>query len=52
MLFRSDINYDFDANPVKIIVNAYAIQADGFENVTEAYAAYADQWGLSVSTNP
>ena len=48
----TDINYDFDANPVKIIVNAYAIQADGFTTVTEAYAAYAGQWGLTVPTNP
>lgn len=47
------INYDF-SNPdaVKLIITAYAIQADGFENVVDAYAAYAGQWGLTVPTNP
>jgi predicted ribosomally synthesized peptide with SipW-like signal peptide len=44
------INHDLAE--VKIIVNAYAIQADGFTSVQEAYAAYAGQWGLTVPTNP
>lgn len=41
-----------NADEVKIIVTAYAIQADGFTNVIDAYAAYAGQWGLTVPTNP
>ena len=34
-----DINFDFSQN-INIIVNAYAIQADGFADVYEAYKAY------------
>ena len=36
------IDYDFD-NGVDIIVRAYGIQADGFADVYEAYAAYQAQ---------
>ncbi len=35
---------DFDLSDVKIIVSAFAIQAEGFKNVEEAYAAYMGQW--------
>ena len=34
-----------DENPVKIYVNAYAIQAQGFETADEALMAYLGQWG-------
>lgn len=38
------INWDF-ANPVgNMIVEAHAIQANGFDTVEEAYAAYVDQY--------
>lgn len=34
----------------KIYVNAYGIQAEGFENVDEAYAAYMNQWNAEGET--
>lgn len=37
------INYDF-AKGASIKVEAYAIQANGFDTVEEAYAAYQNQW--------
>ncbi len=37
-------NLEENGNP-SIYVSAYAIQAEGFGTVDEAYAAYADQWG-------
>lgn len=40
-------------NPVgidqmKVIVNAYAIQADGFDSAIEAYKGYLGQWGMQT----
>lgn len=35
---------DYDLSDVKIYVNAYGIQADGFDNVKTAYDAYVNQW--------
>lgn len=39
---KTEINYDL--SDVKIIVSAFAIQAEGFETVEDAYAAYMGQW--------
>ena len=39
-----DWNINEDGNPV-IYVSAYAIQAEGFETVQDAWKAYNDQWG-------
>ena len=38
-----EIDFDFEKNPINIIVTAYAIQADGFDDVYEAYTAYQGQ---------
>lgn len=38
-----DIKGDVAANPFTVTVNAYAIQAAGFDNVATAYAAYTQQ---------
>lgn len=38
---------NFDLADTKIYVSAYAIQADGFDTVEEAYAAYQAQWGAN-----
>ena len=37
-------NINTDGNPI-IYVSAYAIQAEGFDTVQDAYAAYNAQWG-------
>ena len=37
-------NIKTDGNPI-VYVSAYAIQAEGFDNVGAAYAAYNNQWG-------
>lgn len=37
------INYDL--SKTKIYVDAYAVQAEGFDSVEDAYAAYNKQWG-------
>lgn len=39
---KIDWNIKDNAN---VYINAYAIQAEDFDNVKEAYAAYAGQWG-------
>lgn len=39
-----DWNINEDGVP-SVYVSAYAIQAEGFDTVKEAYAAYAEQWG-------
>lgn len=41
-------NTNTDGNP-KIYVCAYGIQAEGFETVNAAYAAYQTQWGTNGS---
>ncbi len=38
---------EYDLSNVKVLVGAYAIQADEFDSVDAAYDAYADQWGLN-----
>lgn len=46
VLSKNGKSYEIEAsklNGMKIIVNAYAIQAAGFNNVQEAYAAYNEQ---------
>lgn len=37
----------YDLSDVEIIVTAFAIQADGFKNVQEAYEAYMGQWSTN-----
>jgi|GEM_PF-1434150 len=44
-------NVNDDGAPV-IYVNAYGIQADGFENVEEAYDAYVGQWNADGAKTP
>ena len=44
-----DWNVKENGNPV-LYVNAYAIQADQFANIDEAYAAYVGQWGTLNGT--
>lgn len=46
-----DWNTTDDESP-EIIVNAYAIQDKGFDNINDAYAAYNDQWGLTSANLP
>lgn len=41
---KVDWNINKNGAP-KIYVNAYGIQADGFDTVEDAYAAYVGQWG-------
>ena len=43
-------NSDEEGNPV-IYVSAYAIQAEGFDTVQDAYAAYNDQWTTTDNEN-
>lgn len=45
---RTPINYDL--NKLRVVVTGYAIQADGFGNVVEAYNAYNNQWGDSATS--
>ena len=45
---RTPINYDL--NKLSVVVTGYAIQADGFGNVVEAYNAYNNQWGDSATS--
>lgn len=43
-----DLNWNVEENGApKIYVNAYAIQAEEFNTVHEAYAAYSKQWGTN-----
>ena len=37
---------------IKVIVNAYAIQADGIDNSEDAYEFYLQQWGDLDNANP
>lgn len=43
---KTKLDWNSNANGApKILVSAYAVQADGFANVKDAYAAYQTQWG-------
>lgn len=40
------VNWNINTNGApEIYVRAYGVQAEGFETVKDAYAAYVDQWG-------
>lgn len=40
----TEISWNDSMGAPKVIVSAYAVQAEGFNNVDEAYAAYQKQW--------
>lgn len=47
------LNWNSNTNGAPVIyVSAYAIQADGFATVKEAYAAYGKQWGSNGIARP
>ena len=42
----TDLNWNSESNGNPVFyVSAYAIQAEGFETINDAYAAYQSQWG-------
>jgi len=45
-----DWNINEDKSPI-IYVSAYATQAEGFDTVEEAYAAYTEQWTTDAGVN-
>ncbi len=53
---KTSIDWNINPKPIgkgtpKIIVNAYAIQAEGFDTVEAAYAAYNEQWPEGTQTD-
>lgn len=47
-LLTPDAENPIGIDQLKVIVNAYAIQADGFEDAISAYKAYLGQWGMQT----
>lgn len=47
-LIEPDAENPVGIDQMKVIVNAYAIQADGFENAIDAYNGYLGQWGMQT----
>lgn len=36
---------DYDLSNLEVIVSGYAVQTEGFDTISEAYAGYGQQWG-------